>query len=95
MKEIKLSDYQKELIHVKDIPKIYLGQEVKTEIGKGIVVKIEMSFNGLYLSPEQAMCVVWFSTSSTKNGWVSKSFRISEVKPNYRKEKLNEISSKI
>ena len=54
-----------------------------------------MSFNGLYLSPEQAMCVVWFSTSSTKNGWVSKSFRISEVKPNYRKEKLNEISSKI
>ena len=90
----ELTDYKKELIHVKDIPKIYLGQEVKTEIGKGIVVKIEMHFNGLYLSPESAMCVVWFSTSSSKSGWVSRSFRISEVKPNYRKEKLLKINER-
>lgn len=85
------SDYEKALESVKNIPKIYLGQEVKTEIGKGIVVKISMDFNGLYIRPEVSEVVVWFSTADAKSGWVSKSFMLSELKINYRKEKLLKI----
>ena len=82
---MKKSDYQKALDLVKNIPKIYLGQEVLTPIGKGIVVRIEMMYNGLYLSPEWSKVVVWFSTSDSKDGWVSHEYNISELTINYRK----------
>ena len=83
-----MTDYEKALESVKDLPKIYLGQEVDTEIGRGIVVHLEMEFNGLYIRPEVSSVVVWFSTSDSKGGWVSKSFKLSDIKINYRKEKL-------
>lgn len=87
------TDYEKALILIKDIPKFHLGQEVDTEIGRGIIVLLEMNFNGLYLLPETSTAVVWFSTSDSKSGWVSKSFKLSELKVNYRKEKLLKIKN--
>ena len=88
---MELSDYEKQIINVKKIPKVYLGQEVETDIGNGIIVSLDMEFNGLYLSPESARCVVWFSTSDSKDGWVSKSFKLSELYINARKDKLEKI----
>lgn len=88
-----MTDYEKALNKVKNIPKIYLGQEVKTPIGKGIVVKIEMEFNGLYIIPERSIAVVWFSTSDAKCGWVCNNYKFSELQINFRKEKLQKINS--
>jgi len=87
-----MTDYKKALENVKNIPKIYLGQEVQTPFGNGIVVKLSMDFNGLYLRPEVSEAIVWFSTSDSKGGWVCKSFRLNEIKVNYRKLKLKEIN---
>lgn len=86
-----MNDYQKALDRVKDIPKIYLGQEVITPIGKGIVVKMKMDYNGLYIQPELSKVVVWFSCAESTNGWVNKEFNLSEIKVNYRKQKLDKI----
>lgn len=86
------SDYKKGLDSVKNIQKIYLGQEVETSFGKGIVVRMEMDFNGLYIRPECSKVVVWFSCTDSKGGWVSHSFKLSEVKANYRKEKLEKLN---
>lgn len=88
-----MSDYKNSLYKVKKIPKIYLGQEVKTPIGKGIVIKLKMDYNGLYLIPERSIAVVWFSTSEAKDGWLCKEFKLSELEINFRKEKLQKINS--
>ena len=53
-------DYQQQLIRVASLPKYYLGQEIVTEYGKGIIVSLSMPTNGLYISPEKSKCVVWF-----------------------------------
>jgi hypothetical protein len=89
------SDYQKALDRIKIIPKIYLGQEVDTPIGRGIVVSIQMAYNGLYLSPEKSTAIVWFSTSEAKGGFVNKQFSLSELKTPQiiRKEKLQKLNS--
>jgi hypothetical protein len=88
------SDYQKALDGIKSIPKIYLGQEVNTPVGRGIVVSIHMEYNGLYLSPEKSI-IVWFSTSEAKGGFVNKQFELSELKISQiiRKEKLQKLNS--
>lgn len=87
-----MNDYEKALDAVKYMPRLYLGQEVKTPIGKGIIVKINMHFNGLYISPQTSTAVVWFSTMEAKDGWVNKEFRLSELEINFRKEKLQKIN---
>jgi len=86
-----MNDYKKALESVKNIPKIYLGQEVMTTIGKGIVVNMKMEHNGLYIRPEVSTVTVWFSCADSTNGWVNKEFRLSEIKVNYRKLKLEKI----
>jgi len=90
------TDYEKALDRIKDFPKIYLGQEVDTPVGRGIMVSFHMDYNGLYLSPERSIAVVWFSTSESKQGWVTKQFELSELKTlqTNRKEKLNKLYEK-
>jgi hypothetical protein len=61
------------------IPKIYLGQEINTPLGKGIVVSLSMPSNGLYLSPEKAELTVWFSTQQAKDGWVQRTYTFTEL----------------
>lgn len=91
----KLSDYEQALIRVKDMPKIYLGQVVKTPLGKGIAVRLEMEYNGLYINPERSYVEVWFSTVGAKCGWVSHTYKLSELKINDRKEKLEKLDRHI
>lgn len=80
---VKPTDYQiaKDILTDIKIPKYHIGQEVETDIGVGIIVSIEMPYNGLYISPERTMCVVWFSTEGAKGGFVNRQFKISELKP--------------
>lgn len=61
------------------IPRFYLGQEVQTKDGKGIIVKIEMEWNGLYISPERSIAVVWYSTDDTQCKWVNKQYTLNEL----------------
>ena len=82
MKIEKLSDYQKALHIAVVMPRFYLGQEVETKDGKGIIVKLEMEFNGLYISPERSRAIVWFSTEKAVldgTKWVNASYSLSEL----------------
>lgn len=62
----------------RELPQFYLGQLVRTPHGDGMIVKIEMDFNGLYVSQETSKVVVWYSTETT-NGWVSHQYRLKEI----------------
>ncbi|MCB9257587.1 MAG: hypothetical protein H6579_10685, partial [Chitinophagales bacterium] len=77
--ETELTDYEKALHIASVMPRFFLGQEVETKDGKGIIVKLEMEWNGLYLSPERSRAVVWFSTANTQNRWVIAGYRLSEL----------------
>lgn len=78
-----ISDYANGLNAVKDMPKFYLGQEVKTKYGNGIIFNLSFPTNGLYISPFQATCAVWYSTSraASETDWVTHEFKLSEIKP--------------
>ena len=58
-----MNDYEKALESLKNsnIPRYYIGQEIDTIFGKGIIVSIDMPFNGLYIEPSNTKIVVWFS----------------------------------
>ncbi len=72
--------YESELETMSNLPKFYLGQEVVSPIGKGIIINLQMPSNGLYLSPEKATAIVWFSTEAAQAGWVQKEFSLDELK---------------
>ena len=81
-----LSDYEKGLYAVKNIPMFYLGQEVQTKDGIGIIVYLKMDWNGLYIEPHTSEAVVWYSTESAVrkaegNGsrWVSFTYKLTEL----------------
>jgi hypothetical protein len=74
------TDYGKAKIRVSSLPKITLGQEINTPLGKGIVISLSMPSNGLYLSPEKAEVTVWFSTMQFKHGWVQYSYSYNDLK---------------
>lgn len=61
---------------------IYLGQEVLTPDGKGLVVKLFISHptNGLYIRPELSMALVWYSCEGAANGWSQREYPIDELK---------------
>ena len=80
----KLSDYQKVLHIASVMPRFYLGQEVQTKDGKGIIVDLKMQWNGLYIEPNTSEAVVWYSTESAANrteggNWVSFTYRLTEL----------------
>ena len=80
----KLSDYEKALHIAVVMPRFYLGQEVQTKDGKGIIVQLNMQWNGLYIEPNSSEAVVWYSTelaaSRTEGGnWVSFTYKLTEL----------------
>lgn len=80
----KLSDYQKALHIASVMPRFYLGQEVQTKDGKGIIVDLKMQWNGLYIEPNTSEAVVWHSTESAANrteggNWVSFTYKLTEL----------------
>jgi hypothetical protein len=74
-----MTDYEKAKINACSIRQYYLGQEVQTKIGKGIIVSLSMECNGLYISPERSKCTVWFGTEGNKEGFVQMEFRLLEI----------------
>lgn len=84
MTAIQLSDYERVLNIINTIPKFFLGQEVQTKDGKGIIVGLSVEWNGLYIVPESSTAVVWYSTEKSvtkKDGgkWISSIYKISEL----------------
>jgi hypothetical protein len=80
----KVTDYEKALQLVNTVPRFYLGQEVKTKEGKGIIICLRMQWNGLYIEPNTSEAVVWYSTESAVNSidggkWVSLTYRLTEL----------------
>ena len=80
----KLSDYQKALHIASVMHRFYLGQEVQTKDGKGIIVDLKMQWNGLYIEPNTSEAVVWYSTESAANrteggNWVSFTYKLMEL----------------
>lgn len=45
-------------------------QQVKTERGTGILISIHMPYNGLYIEPSRADCMVWFGVDKAQSGFV-------------------------
>jgi len=74
------TDYDLSKRTVSYIPKVSLGQEIDTPLGKGIVIFLSMPSNGLYISPERAELTVWFSTQQSKEGWVQHTYNFTELK---------------
>jgi hypothetical protein len=79
-----MSDYENQKQNIAEVPKFALGQEVQTQDGVGIIVKLEMPSNGLHLSPERAAAVVWYSTGSSVKRvsggkWGQFTYRLSEL----------------
>ena len=62
MTKNKASDYMRSLEQTTIMPRFYIGQEVKTPHGVGILVSIEMPHNGLYIEPNRAEAVVWYGS---------------------------------
>ena len=57
-------------------------QEVNTEDGRGLLVKIDTPFNGLYVELDKTQCVVWYGTEkSVYNGarWISREYSIKDL----------------
>ena len=80
-----MNSYQKAKNSTLAMPKFYLGQEVETEDGIGIIVKQEMEWNGLYISPKLSSITVWYSTESSisiegsSGKYVSYTYNIEEL----------------
>jgi hypothetical protein len=62
-----------------NLPHFYIGQEVNTELGKGIIVKLIIPNNCYYISPERSKCSVWFGSDNSKFGWNLKEFTLSDL----------------
>lgn len=74
------TDYNKKIIErLKLMPKFFLGQEVTTPDGEGVIVELKTEWNGLYIQEERATATVWYSTDEAQNGWVSRSYKLSEI----------------
>ena len=81
--------YLTELDNVATYQLFALGEEVVVKGGhKGIITRLHMPMNGLYLSPEQAMATVWFGTDEAveipdiSGRWVSREFSLQELYKN-------------
>jgi len=85
--------YKIALKAITEIESFALGEEVVTPIGRGIIISLTMPANGLYLSPERADVIVWFSTAESTNGWVQHEFYlrdISKTEENEESKRLKE-----
>ncbi|MDD5651632.1 MAG: hypothetical protein PHF86_14655 [Candidatus Nanoarchaeia archaeon] len=70
---------EKNIEKAKLIPKFFLGQQVTTKEGRGIIVELNMPTNGLYISPEQAQVTVWYGCDNDSRRWVQLIYSIFEL----------------
>jgi hypothetical protein len=63
----------------KTIPQYFLGQQITTKEGRGIIVKLEMPTNGLYIEPERTQITVWYGCGNDSERWVQLTYSITEL----------------
>ena len=63
---------------LKKLKTLYLGKKVNTKYGEGIIVEISMPVNGLYISPEKTMVVVWYPEFN-RNTFVTMMFSFEDL----------------
>lgn len=73
------TNYEKALNISRDIPRFYIGQEVQTKNGRGIIVKIEMEWNGFYIFPDKIKATIWFGGASNRAKWISDSYNLEDL----------------
>ncbi len=75
------TEYNKKILaRMAKMPKFHLGQLVKTPDGTGIIVNMNMDWNGLYISEETAKVTVWYSINEAQTGKVSWEYKLNELK---------------
>lgn len=74
-----MDDYTKNLKRVSDYPKFYLGQEVDTPNGKGIIINLSTPSNGLYISPERSTAIVWYGVDPFKTPMVQEEYSLRDL----------------
>lgn len=76
--------YNKKIVErMSGLPLLRLGQLVTTHDGNGIIVELKMEWNGLYINEETASATIWYSTAEAQNGWVSRQYKLSEIKASF------------
>lgn len=83
MKKEKKSDYEAALENVSTLPKFYLGQEVETKDGRGIIVSLQMRYDKYDVDTDFSSATVWFSLEkAVANGrWVNATYLLEHLKP--------------
>jgi hypothetical protein len=80
-----MNDYTTNLKRASEYPKFYLGQEVKTPNGLGIIINLSMPSNGLYICPERSTAVVWYGVDPFKTPMVQEEYSLKDL-DSYNKE---------
>ena len=83
-----INDYEKSKSRISEVETLhhfYLGQEVKTKEGTGIIVSLTLDYNGLHVVAESGMATVWYSTESSvkkANGgrWKALEYQLKDLK---------------
>lgn len=75
--------------------------KINTPHGEGVLISVNTPSNGLYVSYDQAKCVVWFGSENPGNEewsgarWVSKEYYYSELieynRDNLRDDVINSL----
>jgi hypothetical protein len=83
MEKEKKSDYESALERVSSLPKFYLGQEVETKDGRGIIVSLQMRYDKYDVDTDFSSATVWFSTEKAKEHgrWVNALYLLEHLKP--------------
>lgn len=71
--------FENNLEKVKTMPQYYLGQQVTTKEGRGIIVKLEMPTNGLYIEPERTQITVWYGCGNDSEHWAQLTYSIIDL----------------
>lgn len=56
-------------------------QQVQTPHGVGLLIGLDVPYNGLYVEPCRAQFTVWYSTDKSQSGWVSHAYYVTDIKP--------------
>lgn len=63
---------------VRRVSKLML-QQVKTPHGAGLLISLQMPYNGLYIEPDRADCTVWYSTDKAQSGFVHYTYDAKDI----------------
>lgn len=80
LKKMPSSNYTNSVLNIKKYPKFYIGQEVNSPFGHGIIVELKMPFDDLLVSPESTIATIWYGSEGAKQGHIQKEFPTKDLK---------------